>query len=303
MRTARRARLAFTTRGRAACAAAVGAALLSLPFVPQASGQQPWDALVSPAVKAFKAVPQAIPAAPPKVLPEPDNAPAATAPDDVVAPKAAVPAAPPKAASETKAAAKPVPRPRPQAAKPAAKSPPQPRTIAVPFPVEEKPPAPAASVMAPQTASKIETGAAEAKPARDYCANIADAAADARLAWQKKSLAEIEAEIEKRIGLLEAKTAELRQWVARRDEFSKKAHEGLIRIYARMKPDAAAVQLANLEEETAAALLTKLEPRNASAILAEMEPAKAAKLTATISGAAKVPPPAPPPPKAPEKPS
>ena len=52
-----------------------------------------------------------------------------------------------------------------------------------------------------------------------------------------------------------------------------------------MRPDAAAVQLAALDEETAAAVLTKLEPRTASVILNEMDPARAARLTATIGGA------------------
>ena len=64
-------------------------------------------------------------------------------------------------------------------------------------------------------------------------------------------------------------------------------------IYARMRPDAAAVQLAAMDEETASAVLTKLEPRTASLILNEMEPTQAARLTATISGAGKVAPVAP----------
>ena len=88
--------------------------------------------------------------------------------------------------------------------------------------------------------------------ADDYCANIANPAADARFAWQKKTLADMEQEIAKRIALLEEKTAEYQKWLARRDEFSKKANETVLRIYARMRPDAAAVQLAALDEETAA---------------------------------------------------
>ena len=125
-------------------------------------------------------------------------------------------------------------------------------------------------------------------PARDYCLNIADAAADARFAWQKKVLAEIEQEIAKRVELLEAKTAEYQRWLARRDEFSKKAQESVVTIYARMRPDAAAAQLVAMDEETAAAVLTKLDPRNASAILNEMDATQAARLTATIGGAANV---------------
>ncbi len=125
-------------------------------------------------------------------------------------------------------------------------------------------------------------------PAREYCPNIADAAADARFAWQKKVLAEIEQEIAKRLELLEAKTAEYQRWLARRDEFSKKAQESVVTIYARMRPDAAAAQLVAMDEETAAAVLARLDPRNASAILNEMDPTQAVRLTATISGAANV---------------
>jgi flagellar motility protein MotE (MotC chaperone) len=131
-----------------------------------------------------------------------------------------------------------------------------------------------------------EPPSAEARAARDYCTNIADAATDARLAWQKKTLLDLEQEIAKRVALLETKTAELQRWVARRDEFSKKAREAVVTIYARMRPDAAAAQLVAMDEETAAAVLTKLDPRNASAILNEMDATQAARLTATIGGAA-----------------
>lgn len=127
---------------------------------------------------------------------------------------------------------------------------------------------------------------ADVRLARDYCLNIADAASDARFVWQKKILADLEQDIAKRLELLEAKTAEYRTWLARRDEFSKKARESVVTIYARMRPDAAAAQLVAMDEETAAAVLTRLDPRNASAILNEMDATQAARLTATIGGAA-----------------
>jgi flagellar motility protein MotE (MotC chaperone) len=128
----------------------------------------------------------------------------------------------------------------------------------------------------------FETGAA-----RQYCVSIANAAADARFAWQKKTLAATEQELEKRIALLEAKTTELQKWVTRRDEFVKKARDNLVLIYSRMRPDAAAMQLTAMDEETASAVLLKLEPRTASLILNEMEPAQAARLTGLIGGAAR----------------
>jgi flagellar motility protein MotE (MotC chaperone) len=141
--------------------------------------------------------------------------------------------------------------------------------------------------------TKPDTATAKGTAAEEYCANIANPAADARFAWQRKVIAGMEEELAKRIAALEEKTAELQKWLARRDEFSKKANETLLRIYARMKPDAAAVQLAALDEETAASLLVRLEPRAASLILNEMEPGQAVRLTATISGSGKYAPAAP----------
>jgi flagellar motility protein MotE (MotC chaperone) len=139
--------------------------------------------------------------------------------------------------------------------------------------------------------SGVETASIKGPRAEEYCANIADAAADARFAWQKKLISDMEQEIAKRIALLEEKMAEYQKWLARRDEFSRKANETLLRIYSRMRPDAAATQLAALDEETAAAVLIKLEPRLASLILNEMESTQAVRLAATISGAGKLPPP------------
>jgi flagellar motility protein MotE (MotC chaperone) len=141
---------------------------------------------------------------------------------------------------------------------------------------------------------KSETSPTKGTEAEEYCANIASPAADARFVWQKKVIADMEQEIAKRIAALEEKTADLQKWLARREAFSKKANETLLSIYSRMRPDAAAVQLAGLDEETAAALLIKLEPRKASLILNEMDSSQAIRLSATISGAAKVTPPAPP---------
>ena len=142
----------------------------------------------------------------------------------------------------------------------------------------------------PKQAPKPENAPRKESLAESYCANIADAATDARFDWQKQALGEMEKELERRIAILEKRTAEYRDWLARRDAFVEKAQESLVRIYARMRPDAAASQLAAMDEETAAAVLTKLNPRNASAILNEMPPARAARLTMTIAGAAKVPP-------------
>ena len=147
----------------------------------------------------------------------------------------------------------------------------------------------AAAGEAPVTASLPALTAPRSNFVRQYCVNVADATADARYAWQKKTLADLEQELDKRMMLLEAKAAETRDWLTRRDEFAKKARDGLILIYARMRPDAAAAQLSAMDEETAAAVINRLDPRNASGIMSEMEPAKAARLTAIIAGAARTP--------------
>lgn len=152
-----------------------------------------------------------------------------------------------------------------------------------------QPPPPQAPPPLPATVAKpVEAPQEKSGPAQEYCVSIADAAADARFAWQKQTLGDMEKELERRIVILETRTAEYREWLARRDAFVEKAQESLVRIYARMRPDAAASQLAAMDEETAAAVLTKLNSRNASAILNEMPPGPAARLTSTIAGAAKV---------------
>ncbi|MCJ2044542.1 hypothetical protein MKK58_08370 [Methylobacterium sp. J-078] len=172
-----------------------------------------------------------------------------------------------------------------------------------------KPPAPKLSVAvklvdtkAPETTGAIEPRAEATKPIETvqvaevrlpepapepvkaavkppaYCASIADAAADARFAWQKEQLATLERQVEERIAKLEAKRAEYESWLARRNAFLAKADEGVVAIYTKMRADAAALQLANMPDESAAAILTKLNARTASAILSEMEAARAAQL-------------------------
>ncbi|MET0569004.1 MAG: MgtE protein [Hyphomicrobiaceae bacterium] len=130
--------------------------------------------------------------------------------------------------------------------------------------------------------------AKDARPAQQYCVNIASAAADARFNWQKKTIGDMERELDDRIARLEAKVAEYQQWLARRDEYAKKAQEQLVGIFARMRPDAAAAQLAAADEETSAAVLSKLDTRVSSTILAEMDPNQAARLTAIMVGAGKI---------------
>jgi flagellar motility protein MotE (MotC chaperone) len=133
----------------------------------------------------------------------------------------------------------------------------------------------------------LAQGAEAGSKGNQYCANIADAAADARFALQKQALADMEKEIEGRLKVLEAKRAEYEEWLRRRNEVLEKADETIVLIYSRMRPDAAALQLTNMDEEIAAAVIAKLNPRVASAVLNEMEPGRAAQLANVITDAPK----------------
>lgn len=122
--------------------------------------------------------------------------------------------------------------------------------------------------------------------AQQYCVNISDAAADARFAWQAKTISDFEKELDQRIKVLEEKTEEYKKWLDKRNDFVNRAHQRLVDIFTRMRPDAVALQLANLDEATASAVVMRLEPRIASAILNEMDPMKAARLSSLIAQAA-----------------
>lgn len=127
--------------------------------------------------------------------------------------------------------------------------------------------------------------ASEAAPMSDvqrYCANIADQALDARNALQLKKVEAAETELSQRIDELEKKREEVQGWIAERKAFLDSTAGIMTDIYALMKPDAAAAQLASLERPVAASLLTRLKSRQASAILAEMPAPVASELAALI---------------------
>ena len=122
---------------------------------------------------------------------------------------------------------------------------------------------------------------------RRFCTNIADAARDRRYSLQRMELETLQSDIEGRIAALESKRAEYEEWLKRRDDFIEQAQGGLVDIYGRMRPDAAAERLAELRADLAAAILMKLDSRQASVILNEMDPKVAATLTAVIASAAR----------------
>jgi flagellar motility protein MotE (MotC chaperone) len=118
-----------------------------------------------------------------------------------------------------------------------------------------------------------------------FCSNIADAARDRRYALQAEQLEKLKGEVDERIKALEAKRLEYEQWLKRRDDFLDKAEDNVVKIYAKMKPDAAAERLADVKLELAAGILMKLDPRQSSTILNEMDPKAAASITGVMAAA------------------
>jgi flagellar motility protein MotE (MotC chaperone) len=164
-------------------------------------------------------------------------------------------------------------------------------------PTEPPPPAPAPAPV-PMRPPKSGSVTASPKPAQAaapadnevalFCSNVTDPAVDARLAWQLKELEKAESLLRERIAEVEAKRAEYEKWMALRDDFLKKAEASVVEIYSRMKPDAAATQIAGMADETAAAVLAKLTPRSSSAIFNEMETGRAAHLADLLGGMRRV---------------
>ncbi|WP_339031220.1 MotE family protein [Bradyrhizobium symbiodeficiens] len=149
-------------------------------------------------------------------------------------------------------------------------------------------PAKPGSVTAPPKSAPPQTAVAADNEVALFCSNVADPAVDARLAWQLKELEKAESLLRERIAEVEAKRAEYEQWMALRDDFLKKAEASVVEIYSRMKPEAAATQIAGMADETAAAVLAKLSPRNSSAIFNEMDTARAAHLADLLGGMRRV---------------
>ena len=119
--------------------------------------------------------------------------------------------------------------------------------------------------------------------AEQYCTNAEAAAATAQALLQQKSLTQAREDIEQRMKLLAQKSDEYRQWLQRREDFLKRANDGLVSIYAQMEPQTAAAQMANMSESLATAIVSKLSPKIASAILASMDASRAARLTSALA--------------------
>ncbi|MFB9981736.1 MotE family protein [Mesorhizobium kowhaii] len=152
-----------------------------------------------------------------------------------------------------------------------------------------------------ETVRQVLPGAPAAEPPRQltrekapdqseierFCSNIADAARDRRYALQAEEMKQLQAGIDQRMKALEEKRAEYETWLKRREVFLARAEDGVVQIYAGMKPDAAAERLAIVNPDLAAAILMKLDSRKASVILNEMDQKAAATLTGIMASAAR----------------
>lgn len=123
--------------------------------------------------------------------------------------------------------------------------------------------------------------------AAQYCAAVRDAVAEARYARQAAELEALAKQIDERLAKLDARSAMLKDWVAKRESFTARATQQLVSIFASMRAEAASEQLVRLDPSTAAAILMRLDSRAASAILNDMPPEKAARLASIIADAAR----------------
>lgn len=178
------------------------------------------------------------------------------------------------------------PGPTATGAVPAAETP-APAAAPAPVPVPVRAAKPGSATAPPKPAPPPAAASADNEVAL-FCSNVADPAVDARLAWQLKELQKAETLLRERIAEVEAKRAEYEKWMELRDDFLKKAEASVVEIYSRMKPEAAATQIAGMADETAAAVLAKLSPRSSSAIFNEMDTARAAHLADLLGGMRRV---------------
>ena len=138
----------------------------------------------------------------------------------------------------------------------------------------------AAPTQTPPTAAP----AALTSDAASYCAAIRDPAAEARFAWQANALKGLEARLAETLKKLEERKGELQMLTDQRAAEVKQAEARMTDIFARMRPDAAALQLSAMDQGVAVAVLSKLPARAASAVLNEMEASRAAQLAEVMGG-------------------
>lgn len=141
-----------------------------------------------------------------------------------------------------------------------------------------------------QTAKKMKTDGTSSIDVNDdirkFCGGIADAARDKRYLLQREELHKLQTQVDERIETLKVYRDDYKSWLEKRNEFLATAEAGLVDIFKKMKPDAAANQLEIIEKNIAAAIIMKLSPRLSSQIFNEMDAEVAAQLATIIASAA-----------------
>jgi flagellar motility protein MotE (MotC chaperone) len=118
---------------------------------------------------------------------------------------------------------------------------------------------------------------------QQYCSNIAASSEVLRLERRRKELSELETQLNARLAALDSKRNDLRALLDKLDAFEKKSGDALIGLYSRMKPEAAAAQIMQLDDDVAASLMLQLKTKISSAILGEMEAGRGAALAKRIA--------------------
>ena len=172
---------------------------------------------------------------------------------------------------------------------PAAKGAPKAAPSAQPTAPSRVPPQRPVVVMPPEVKRPVtETQTRPAASVADqYCQAVLEPAREARYAHQTVELKSLSKELDDRLARIETRIAELKEWVARREDFASRTSDQLVTIYSGMRPEAASEQLTKIDESTAAAILSKLAPRIASQILNDMPSDKAARLAMILMGASR----------------
>jgi flagellar motility protein MotE (MotC chaperone) len=142
-------------------------------------------------------------------------------------------------------------------------------------------------VMPPEVKRPVATTRPAAPVSDEYCQAVLEPAREARYAHQAAELKALSKELDDRLARIETRIGELKEWVARREDFARRTSDQLVTIYSGMRPEAASEQLAKIDESSAAAILSKLAPRVASQILNDMPSDKAARLAMILMGASR----------------
>jgi flagellar motility protein MotE (MotC chaperone) len=137
----------------------------------------------------------------------------------------------------------------------------------------------------PRPPSRPQELAKERPAVERFCEKAAPSVEELRIAAQRKELETLDQKVKERIGALEALGNSIQEWISRREQLLQRANKDVIAIYSRVDPEAAALQLAEIDEAEAAAIIAKLPPQTSGAILGEMNATKAGKIVAIVRGA------------------